>query len=182
MNLSLPGTHWAQVNGHRPGLARGHPSCLNWGSLGVLVRRAGAVTASAGLFTLAAMHVAWGAGSAWPFPDRSALADAVIGAEHVPGPAPCFTVGTALAAAGALTAGWPAGRPLLRRLGACGAASVLAALGVLGLAGRTRLVSAASVSENFVRLDRRLYSPLCLALAGLSALSVLPDHSSGAGA
>ncbi len=25
------------------------------------------------------------------------------------------------------------------------------------------------------RLDRRVYSPLCLALAGLSALSALPD-------
>ena len=99
----------------------------------------------------------------------------------VPGPAPCFTVGTALAAAGALTAGWPAGRPVLRRLGACGAVGVLAARGVLGLAGRTRLVSPASVSANFVRLDRRLYSPLCLALAGLSALSALPDRSSGAG-
>ena len=148
----------------------------------MLLRGAGTVTASAGLFTLAAMHVAWGAGSAWPFPDRSALADAVVGAEHVPGPASCFTVGTALAVAGALTAGWPARHPLLRRLGACGAAGVLAGRGVLGLAGRTRLVSPTSVSENFVRLDRRLYSPLCLALAGLSALSVLPDRSSRAGA
>ena len=90
-------------------------------------------------------------------------------------------MGTALAAAGALTAGWPAGRPVLRRLGAGGAVGVLAARGVLGLAGRTRLVSPASVSANFVRLDRRLYSPLCLALAGLSALSALPDRSSGAG-
>ncbi len=100
----------------------------------------------------------------------------------MPGPASCFPVGTALAAAGALTAGWPAGRPMLRRLGACGAAGVLAGRGVLGLAGRTRLVSPTSVSDNFVRLDRRLYSPLCLALAGLSALSALPDSSSRAGA
>ncbi len=148
----------------------------------MLVRRAGAVTASAGLFTLAAMHVAWGAGSAWPFPDRNALADAVVGAEHVPGPASCFAVGIALGAAGALTAGWPAGRPLLRRLGTGGAAGVLAVRGALGLAGRARLVSATSVSANFVRLDRRVYSPLCLVLAGLSALSVLPDRSSQAGA
>jgi hypothetical protein len=41
---------------------------------------------------------------------------------------------------------------------------------MLGLAGRTRLVSPSSASPRFIRLDRRVYSPLCLALAGLTAL------------
>jgi hypothetical protein len=139
------------------------------------MRRAGVATASAALFTLAGMHAAWGAGSAWPLPDRDALADAVIGAAEVPPPAACFAVSGALAAAGALVAGWPGGRrPAVHRLGTGVVVGVLAGRGVLGLSGRTRLVSPASTSARFARLDRRVYSPLCLGLAGLSALSLLP--------
>ena len=140
----------------------------------MLRRQAGAATASAGLVTLAALHAAWGAGAAWPFPGRRELADAVIGAGEVPGPAACFAVSGALAAAATLVAGWPAGRPVMRRLGVGGVVIVLTGRGVIGLAGRTRLVSPSSVSERFTRLDRRVYSPLCLALAGLSALSAWP--------
>jgi hypothetical protein len=140
------------------------------------MRRAGITTASAALFALAGLHAAWGAGSAWPLPDRDALADAVIGAAEVPSPAACFAVSGALAAAGALVAGWPGGsRPAVRRLGAGTVVTVLAGRGALGLAGRTRLVSPTSTSARFARLDRRVYSPLCLALAGLSALS-LPNR------
>jgi Protein of unknown function (DUF3995) len=121
------------------------------------------------------MHAAWGAGSAWPLPDRDALADAVIGAAEVPPPAACFAVSGALAAAGALVAGWPGGRrPAVHRLGTGVVVGVLAGRGVLGLSGRTRLVSPASTSARFARLDRRVYSPLRLGLAGLSALSLLP--------
>ena len=127
--------------------------------------------ASAGLFAAAALHAAWGAGSAWPFRDRAALADAVIGAAEVPGPGACLAVSGALAVAGALAAGWPARYPGLRQAGLSAVAAVLAARGALGLAGRTRLVSPVSVSARFTRLDRRVYSPLCLTLAGLSALS-----------
>ncbi|MGH3123176.1 MAG: DUF3995 domain-containing protein, partial [Streptosporangiaceae bacterium] len=123
------------------------------------------LTTSGALFALGGLHAAWGAGSAWPFPDRRSLADAVIGTAEVPGPAACFAVSGALGAAGALVAGWPRGRPVLRRLGVAGAAGVLAGRGALGLAGQTRLVSPASLSERFSRLDRRVYSPLCLALA-----------------
>jgi Protein of unknown function (DUF3995) len=141
------------------------------------MRRAGIATASAALFALAGMHAAWGAGSAWPLPDREALADAVIGAAEVPPPAACFAVSAALAAAGALVAGWPGGsRPASRRLGTAAVVGVLAGRGALGLAGRTRLVSPTSTSARFARLDRRVYSPLCLALAGLSALS-LPNRA-----
>jgi len=137
------------------------------------MRRAGIATASAALFALAGMHAAWGAGLAWPLPDRDALADAVIGAAEVPPAAACFAVSGALAAASALVAGWPGGsRPAVRRLGTGMVVAVLAGRGALGLAGRTRLVSPASTSARFARLDRHVYSPLCLALAGLSALSL----------
>ncbi|MGH3396522.1 MAG: hypothetical protein ACRDPO_17710 [Streptosporangiaceae bacterium] len=99
------------------------------------------VAASAGLLTAAGLHAAWSAGLAWPFRDRAALADAVVGAAEVPGPAACLAVS-----------------------------------GGLGLAGQTRLVSPVSVSARFMRLDRRVYSPLCLTLAGLAALSARPSR------
>jgi Protein of unknown function (DUF3995) len=140
----------------------------------VLVRQAGSAVASGALFALAGLHAAWGAGSAWPFQDRRALADGVIGGADVPGPAACFAVSGALTAAGALVAGWPAGRPGVRRIGVTGVAAVLAGRGALGLAGQTRLISRSSVSARFARLDRRVYSPLCLALAGLAAMSAWP--------
>jgi hypothetical protein len=138
------------------------------------MRRAGTAAGSAGLLALAGLHAAWGAGAAWPLRDRADLADAVVGAREVPGPAACFAVSGALAAAGALVGGMPAERPALRRLGVAGVTAVLAGRGVLGLAGRTRLISPASTSPRFTRLDRRVYSPLCLALAALAAQSAFP--------
>jgi hypothetical protein len=147
------------------------------------MRRAGALTASTALFGLAGLHAVWGAGYAWPATDRRALADAVIGTRAgpgkglpdsgMPGPAACFAVSGALAAAGTLAAGWPARRwPSLHRLGTCGVAGVLASRGALGLAGQTRVVSPVSESERFLRLDRRFYSPACLVLAALSTLAL----------
>jgi hypothetical protein len=47
-------------------------------------------------------------------------------------------------------------------------AAVLSGRGLLGLAGRTDVVSPGSSSARFRRLDRRVYSPLCLALAALT--------------
>jgi hypothetical protein len=141
------------------------------------MRRAAVAGASGGLLAAAVLHAAWGAGSAWPFPDRAALADAVIGAAEVPAPTACFAVAGALGAAGALAGGWPARCPRLRRAGTAAAAAVLAGRGVLGLAGGTRLVSPASVSARFTRLDRRVYSPLCLALAAMTALCGRPQKA-----
>jgi hypothetical protein len=148
----------------------------------MLVRQVSGVTAGGVLFALAGLHAAWGAGSAWPFPSRRELADAVIGTAEVPAPAACFAVSGALAAAGALVAGWPRSRPVLRQAGVAGAAAVLAGRGVLGLAGQTQLVSPSSLSERFSRLDRRVYSPLCLALASAAALSAWPARPARAGA
>jgi Protein of unknown function (DUF3995) len=156
------------------------------------MRRAGALTASMALFGLAGLHAAWGTGCAWPAADRRALAEAVIGTRTgpgtglpdsgMPGPAACFAVSGALAAAGALAAGWPARRwPRLHRLGTCGVAGVLASRGALGLTGQTSVVSPASESERFLRLDRRVYSPACLVLAALSTLA-LPRRAPAPGA
>ncbi|MDQ6698535.1 MAG: DUF3995 domain-containing protein [Actinomycetota bacterium] len=118
---------------------------------------------------VAALHVGWACGSTWPFPNATALADTVVGAPDVPPPAACFAVAGALATAAALVAGVPARAPLLRKVGQIGVASVLAARAGLGFAGRTDLAVRGSASPRFRRWDRRLYSPLCLALAAGAA-------------
>lgn len=117
------------------------------------------------LLTLAALHAAWGCGSAAPFRSRDELADAVIGGRAVPGSASCFTVAAALGAGAALVADAPHVAVRLRRVGLLGLAGVLGLRGALGLIGRTDLVSPGSTSVRFRRLDRKIYSPLCVGLA-----------------
>jgi hypothetical protein len=117
------------------------------------------------LFALAGFHVLWGRGSTFPFPDRDGLNDAVIGRGSTPSPGACFAVAGALTVAGALVADVaPLPRPI-QRLGVTGVAVVLAARAAFGFSGRTDAVVPGSTSVRFRRLDRRVYSPLCLALA-----------------
>jgi hypothetical protein len=131
--------------------------------------RAGAVT----LLGIAALHVLWAAGASWPAEDREALADAMAGrvGGSVPSPAACLAVAALLASASALVAGRPRKLPRLRRAGTIGVSLVLGVRGACGMAGRTDLVSPGSTSPRFRRLDRRAYSPLCLALAASAASS-----------
>ena len=128
-----------------------------------------ATLAAAGLAGLAGLHVAWAAGSSWPLPDKAALSDAVIGRDTFPSAAACLVVAGALTAGSAFVAGWPASHERLQRTGAAGVVGALAVRGGLGLAGRTRLISPTSSSARFRGLDRRVYAPLCLALAVLAA-------------
>ncbi|HEY3673117.1 MAG TPA: DUF3995 domain-containing protein [Acidimicrobiia bacterium] len=117
------------------------------------------------LFVLAGLHVAWGRGSTFPFADRDGLNDTVVGRASTPPPSACLAVAGALTMAGALVADVaPLPRPI-QRLGVTGVAVVLASRAALGFAGRTDAVSPGSASVRFRRLDRRVYSPLCLALA-----------------
>jgi hypothetical protein len=117
------------------------------------------------LFSLAGLHVAWGRGSSFPFPDHDSLTDAVVGRTSVPPPVACFAVAGALATAAALVADVPPLPRIIQRLGVTGVAAVLATRAGLGFAGRSDLVSPGSASTRFRRMDRRVYSPLCLALA-----------------
>ena len=131
---------------------------------------------SRALALLALVHVAWGCGSSLPFRTRRDLADAVVGSSSVPPPVACFAVAGALATGAVLVTD---GAPLpesLRRVGVLGMAGILGVRGALGLAGKTALVSAGSDSDRFVRLDRRLYGPLCLGLSmgSLAALARTP--------
>jgi len=123
-----------------------------------------------GLAALALLHAAWAAGSSWPLPSRAELADAVIGREggEVPSPAACMLVAALLAAAAALVGAGPSPRSRLRLLAARAVVGTLSLRAAAGLAGHTELLSPGSCSPRFRELDRRLYAPLCAALAVLS--------------
>jgi hypothetical protein len=120
---------------------------------------------AATLVAIAGLHVLWGRGSTFPFADRDGLNDAVIGRTSTPSPGACFAVAGALTAAAGLVADVPRLPRGLQRVGVIGVALVLAVRAALGFSGRTDAVSPGSASPRFRRLDRRLYSPLCLALA-----------------
>lgn len=120
----------------------------------------------------AGLHVAWGAGSSFPAPDRAQLADVVAGTDAVPPARECFVVGALLATAAVMVVDvgpWPSS---VRRLAVTVAAGVLATRGLTGLTGRTSMLVPWEPSRRFVALDRRYYGPLCLALAAGSAGSL----------
>jgi hypothetical protein len=129
--------------------------------------------ATVGAFTgIAAWHVAWGLGASFPFRTRAEAAEAVIGSQRLPGLASSLAVAAALAGATALVADIVPLPAPVRRLGVVGVASVLTTRAAFGFAGATDRLVPGSNAPRFVRLDRRLYSPLCLALAAGSAASL----------
>jgi hypothetical protein len=120
--------------------------------------------------SLSLLHLGWAAGSSWPMGDRRSLTDAVVGRPDgvFPPPAACTLVAGALAAGAAsvLPTETPAAEMRLAGARCCTAAFALR--GAAGMCGRTDLFSPGSTSPRFRALDRRIYSPLCLALAVLS--------------
>ena len=113
--------------------------------------------ASTGLCAISALHVAWGLGASWPRIDREPA-----------GPIACFAVAGLLGVGAGLVAGRPRRAPRLSRLGARTVAGVLATRGAFGMAGRTDLLASGASSARFRSMDRRVYSPVGLALAALS--------------
>ncbi len=124
------------------------------------------------LLGIAVLHVAWGRGSSFPFATVDEMTDAVVGGDVVPSPTACYAVAGLLTVAAAATAGLPTPRSRLRRLAVKGVATTLAGRAALGFSGRTEMVSPGSASPRFLRLDRSVYSPLCLALAAGSLMSL----------
>jgi hypothetical protein len=119
----------------------------------------------AALGLLAVLHVAWGLGSPFPFRERDELADAVIGSVSVPSRTACLGVAALLAiASGTVTKAIPMPSSL-RRPALTIMILVFALRSALGFSAKTSLLSPASVSPRFQRLDRRYFAPLCLALA-----------------
>jgi len=117
------------------------------------------------LAALSALHLAWAFGSSFPYRSRSELADAVVGTTTVPPFSACIVVAGALAAGAALVADVVPVAPKHRRAAIRGMAFVLGLRGGLGLIGKTEVLVPRSNSERFVRLDRRIYGPLCLGLS-----------------
>lgn len=132
-----------------------------------------ALTVSAVLAALAALHLAWAIGWWVPIREEAALARAVVGTRGVtrmPGPVPCALVAVALAflATLPLTPGFPGRRLLL-----AAAALVFLARGVLPY---TAFWHRLLPEQPFSQLDRQVYGPLCLALgAGLALLAMRGD-------
>jgi len=127
------------------------------------------MAAGATLGAIGVLHVAWGRGATWPYPDVETLADEVVGRAVVPSPGACYAVAGLLGAATALVAAPSLGAPRLQALGQAGVAAVLGTRATVGFLGRTDLVSPGSASPTFRRNDRQRFSPLCAALAVASA-------------
>lgn len=128
------------------------------------VKSNGVLTTTA-LFAIAGLHVAWGLGSSFPFRNRQELADSVVGTEEMPSFVACMVVASALALAAVIVARIV---PLPSRLRSAAlgiVTTVFATRGVAGALGRTSALSPGSDSASFRRLDKRIYSPLCLWLA-----------------
>ena len=122
-----------------------------------------AVALTVGLLALAALHLLGALGVWWPRREEKALVRAVVGvakAERMPGPIPCAIVVAACALAASLP-WWPDG--VARQ------AALLIAAGSLLLRGAMPWMRAwrrVALQEPFARLDRALYGPLCLVMAG----------------
>ena len=124
------------------------------------------------LAAIGALHGLWATGSTFPFPDEQTMADTVAGTTRAPGVPETVAVAGLLTAAAALVTDIAPLPRTIRRLGVGVVATVLAARGALGLAGRTDVLVPWTPSDRFVELDRRYYSPLCLALAAGAAVSL----------
>jgi hypothetical protein len=130
---------------------------------------------------LSALHLTWATGSSFPASDGRRLAELVAGTADVPSAHACVVMGVGLGAASALVAGVGGDRRVAR----CGRRAVAAgflARGLAGLTGNTHRLVPWTPAATFVRLDRRYYGPLCLAVAAaaVSSRSVSRQPSSRA--
>jgi Protein of unknown function (DUF3995) len=117
------------------------------------------------LVAIAGLHALWGFGSSFPFRTREELADSVVGSSDVPSRRACVSVAAALVLSAILVARMVPLPTALRKVALRVVTTVLATRGVAGAMGRTSTLSPGSDSPAFNRLDKRLYSPLCLWLA-----------------
>lgn len=84
----------------------------------------------------------------------------------------CLAVAALLGTAAVCVVGIPGNMARIGRLGSAITSFVLFARGSMGLAGR---MPQAKRSRTFAELDRRVYSPVCLAIATLTLVAALPD-------
>lgn len=134
-------------------------------------RRASSIATASVLAGIGGLHVAWAFGSSFPFRDRAALADTVVGNDVVPGRRESLAVAALLGVAAGLVADVLPVPRQVRRTGAFGVAAVLATRAAFGFAGATGRLVPGSDSPKFVAMDRRVFAPMCTALAAGAALS-----------
>ncbi|MFF9017412.1 DUF3995 domain-containing protein [Streptomyces sp. NPDC014870] len=134
--------------------------------------RGAAAVAATGLAVAGALHLVW-LKSPWPLRSYEDLADAVVGVEatEMPGRPATAAVAGLLGAAGWLVtaAARPESRPgrsRVVRAGVWTVTGVMAARGLGGLAASGLQLRAAT--PRFRHWDLRVYSPVCLALGGLT--------------
>lgn len=121
------------------------------------------------LAAIAALHAAWGAGMRWPCRDEQALVALVVGYSRprMPAPVQCLAAAGAILAAAVVLAmlarfwrpSLPAGAVTLLGIGMTGV------FAVRGVAGYLPAWRARFPRQPFARLDRLIYSPLCLCIA-----------------
>ena len=132
---------------------------------------------AAGLAGLAALHVAWGRGSSFPFATKERFNDAVVGADVTPPALGTYAVAAALSGAAGLLATATTGHGRVARTGSGAVAIGLGVRAAFGLAGRTDVLVPGSDSETFRRLDRRFFAPPCLALGASAAWAAVEPPS-----
>ena len=129
------------------------------------------------LAAIALLHAYWGMGGVWPGRDEARLIATVIGDRRPRMPGRALTFGVALAIMGAAL--WPVLLVMHTRLPLPGwlilSGGAALALVFLGRGGAGYLPSwrRAHPAKPFARLDRSLYSPLCLVMGAAFAFLVL---------
>jgi hypothetical protein len=143
-----------------------------------ILQTAAGMSAAITLSGAAAIHLMWARGSTWPAETSDDLANLVGGKTPMPSSAACAAVAVALTGAAGVTALASSGHR--SRLAKHSASLAAAASGALLLRGVGGLAIGAAgvgdVSPEFRRWDRRLYSPLCVALGALIAFGRRRAH------
>lgn len=130
------------------------------------------------LLLITTLHVYWGMGGIWPGTDARSCARAVVGFRGVD-EMPSTVASFAVAACLALATLWPLAltgvfaTPFPKQ----GLASSALMIGLVflgrGIAGFTPWWRRLAPEQPFARLDRQLYSPLCLLIGiGFAALAI----------
>lgn len=135
-------------------------------------------TAAVIYLAIAALHGYWALGGLWPGSDRDSLNRAIVGGPsgmRGPSRAATWAVTAVLFGAAVCVLG-AAGLVALPVAPGLNRGAVLVGAGVLLLRGLEGFVDTRlrpdTVGSRFVTLNRRLYSPLCLALGLLTFLAV----------
>ncbi len=123
------------------------------------------------------LHAAWSLGSHWPAASGPQLADAVVGAQVPPARTPTVVVAVGLLCSAAAVSG-SLGRP--RRPAAVALGGAFALRAALGGSAAARSITSTAPSARFVTLDRRLYRPLCAAIAAALLVSAVEQGTTSA--